>query len=130
MSEQVRFLNMFSQYQPTAPLAELLDTATVVAADIDPQMRAIHAVLYADRYIPQRQLNTAGDEICSVYGLRKVGLTATHPADQITSIESDELLQLFVAENSMTRGSLAGAKWRWENETLHIDLPGNGKNVL
>ncbi len=130
MAEQVRFLNMFSQYEPPEALHGALSQAVIVAADIDPQTRGISAVIYAEDYIPQRLLNQAAEDICSVYGLRRVDFTATHPAHQLTAIEPEELLQLFVGMDSMTRGSLAGAAWRWEEQTLHVELQGNGKAAI
>ena len=57
-------------------------------------------------------------------------ITATHPASQLTNVQSEEIRELFVAENSMNRGSLAGAQMRWEGQTLHIQLAANGKKLL
>jgi len=37
---------------------------------------------------------------------------------------------LFVSRNSMTRGSLAGAKWEWNGPALTIKLRGNGRADL
>ncbi len=130
MSEQITFLNMFAQYQPSETLFEALNQTAVLAADIDPASRWISVKIYSDCYIPQRLLNQISHEICAVYGLRGMTLTGVHPAHQIIEIEPEELLSLFVESNSMTRGSLAGANWRWEGETLHIDLQTNGVAVL
>ncbi len=130
MSEQVRFLNMFAQYQPPAQLLQALDQAAVVAADIDPATRRISVVVHSEIYIPQRLLNQAAEEICQCYGLRGMDLTATHPADQLEKMEPEELMELFVCHNSMTRGTLAGAQWHWEGQNLTIQLKANGKDAL
>ncbi len=130
MGQRIEFLNMFSQYQPSEALKSALNQTAVVAADIDPETRRITAAIYADTYIPRRILDQVQQELCACYGLRSVELTATHPADQLSAIEPDELMGMFVNLNSMTRGSLAGASWRWEGETLHIDLQANGKATL
>ena len=37
---------------------------------------------------------------------------------------------LFVSLDSMTRGSLAGARWSWEGTNLTIRLSANGKDAL
>ena len=45
-------------------------------------------------------------------------------------MEPAELMQLFVSENSMTRGILAGASWQWNDNRLTIKLAANGKDIL
>ena len=130
MREQIRFLNMFSQYQPPEPLVGYLSKAVLVAADIDPATRRVTAAIHSADYSPRRILEQASEEICAIYGLRGLHITATHPADQLCAIESDELMAMFVDVNSMTRGSLAGAQWAWEGQKLQIHLKANGKAVL
>ncbi|HIQ67608.1 MAG TPA: PolC-type DNA polymerase III [Candidatus Faecousia excrementigallinarum] len=39
-------------------------------------------------------------------------------------------MELFVREDSLSRAALAGAGWRWEGNTLHIQLRANGKKAL
>jgi len=130
MNERVDFLNMFSDYEPPEPLKSALSQAAIVAADLDPAARKIHVAIHSDKYIPQYQLRVAQQDICEIYGLHELLLTATFPADQLTMIEPAELMELFVQQNSMTRGSLAGAQWSWEGQTLLIHLPANGKKVV
>ena len=129
-NENVLFLNMFPQYQPPEEILNFLTQAAIVAADIDPQTRSVEVCLFSQVYIPQRLLNQAGSDIAQLYGLRRLSLVATHPEDQLQKIETEELLLLFMEEDSMTRGSLAGAKWSWEGQTLHIHLKANGKAQL
>ena len=130
MSEQVNFLNMFAQYHPSDALTGVFDQTAVVAADIDPVLRKISVEIYSDSYIAQRILNQVSQEICKIYGLHNMSLTAKHPASQLSAVEPEELLSLFVDVNSMTRGSLAGANWHWEEQTLYIGLISNGKALL
>ena len=130
MSENVHFLNMFPDYVPPEPLQALLSQAVIAAADIDPASRTVSVVIHTAQYIPQRLLNQAAQEIAAQYGLQKLELLATHSADQLTAIEPEELMNLFVAQNSMNRGSLAGAMWNWEGTTLVIKLAANGKAAL
>ena len=130
MKEKVSFLNMFSDYEPPEPLNSALSQAAIVAADLDPASRRIEVAIHSDTYIPQTQLRIAEQEICSIYGLNELTLTAAFPADQLTKIEHSELMELFVRQNSMTRGSLAGADWKWEGNTLVIHLPANGKKLI
>ena len=129
MSEQISFLNMFSQYQPPEPLRSVLSQAALVAADIDPASRTVTAAVHSSSYIPKRLLDQVSSDVCAIYGLRRLELTASHPSDQLSLIEPDELMGLFVGVNSMTRGSLAGASWHWEERKLVIELKANGKAV-
>ncbi|MBR5126386.1 MAG: PHP domain-containing protein, partial [Oscillospiraceae bacterium] len=45
-------------------------------------------------------------------------------------MEPEELMQLFVSRNPMARGSLAGARWEWEDTVLTVHLKGNGVHAL
>ena len=130
MSEKIEFLRMFSLYEPAASARSLLENATIVSADIDPEQRRISAMLFCDHYIPQRVLNEVSDGIIGAYHLRDVELVAKHPASELSNIEPVELMSMFVSNNSMTRGSLAGARWSWEGNHLTVELLGNGKAAL
>ena len=130
MSEQVFFLNMFPDYEPPESLQGVLSQAAIAAADIDPASRVVTVAVHSAQYIPQRLLQQISTDIAALYGLHKLEIVATHPADQLHRIESEELMALFVAQNSMTRGSLAGAVWSWEGNRLQVDLVANGKAVL
>ena len=130
MSERTCFLNMFSDYEPPEALKSALLQAAIVAADLNPAARMVSVVVHSEGYIPQRLLDQAAKEICEAYGLNRMELTATHPADQLHSIEPEELMNLFVRQNSMARGSLAGAKWTWDENVLMVHLLANGKKEL
>ena len=130
MKEKVAFLNMFSDYEPPEALKSALSQAAIVAADLDPVSRRIHVAIHSETYIPQSKLRIAQRDICEIYGLQELLLSAAFPADQLTKMEPSELMDLFVQQNSMTRGSLAGAQWEWEDHTLVIRLPANGKKLI
>ena len=108
----------------------VLSQAAIAAADISAEERSVHVVLHSESYIPQRLLDQAAKEISGLYGLRRMNLTATHPASELQKIEPEELRNLFVMHDSMARGSLAGAKWEWSGESLTIRLAANGKAAL
>ena len=108
----------------------VLSQAAIAAADISAEERSVHVVLHSESYIPQRLLDQAAKEISGLYGLRRMNLTATHPASELRKIEPEELRDLFVMHDSMARGSLAGAKWEWSRESLTIRLAANGKAAL
>ena len=130
MEEQIFFLNMFPDYEPPEELYAALSQAAIAAADIDPETRSVHVALHSERYIPQRLLEQVRKDICSLYGLQKLELTATHPESELQKIEPEELMWLFVSRNSMARGSLAGAKWEWNKQNLTVKLAANGKETL
>ena len=130
MEHTTYFLNMFPDYVPPEPLLSVFSQAAIVAADIDPARRAVEVAVQSETYIPKRNLDQASRDICEMYGLKELQITAVHPATELQSIEPEELMGLFVERNSMNRGSLAGAKWTWEDNTLHIKLLGNGKKEL
>ena len=130
MNKPVYFLNMFPDYEPPEELHAALSQAVIVTAYINSEERDIYVKLQAENYIPRRLLDQARGDLCRLYGLRELNLDAVHPADQLHKIETEELLQLFVCRNSMTRGSLAGAKWEWEGQELTIHLVANGQRTL
>ena len=128
--ENVYLTNMFPDYAPPEELAMALSQAAIVAADIDPELRAISVAIHSETYIPRRLLSQAEREIAGVYGLKRLELAATHPESELHKIEPEELMMLFVSRNSMTRGSLAGAKWEWNGPALTVKLRGNGRAEL
>ena len=130
MNEQILFLNMFAQYQPSEPLESVLSQTVITAADIDPESKRIEVAIYSEQYISQNLIDQVAEDIRSIYGLQDLQIFATHPASQLTCIGPDELMAMFVEENSITRGSLAGARWEWEENALNIYLKANGKAVL
>ena len=130
MANSVSLLNMFALYQPPEPLVSVLSQAAVVAADIDPERGAVEVCVHSDNYIPARLIRQISGDIAVIYGLRQLEIITTHPADQITALEPEELRDLFVAHNSMNRGALAGAQWSWEGTCLTVKLVANGKATL
>ena len=130
MKEQVFFLNMFPDYTPPEGWESILSQAAVVAADIDPVKRQVDVALHSEDYIPKRVTDGVVTDLRNIYGLQHLHLTMTHPAHQLTKLEPEELLALFVEENSMHRAALAGAEWTWEAEQLTVRLRGNGVKEL
>ena len=130
MSKQILFLNMFPDYEPPEELAMALSQAAIVTADINAAARRVHVVVHSEHYIPKRQLDIVCREIASVYGLQRLIITATHPAAEVQKMEPEELMALFVAENSMAIGILAGAQWEWDGEGFVVKLRANGKKTL
>ena len=130
MKEQVFFLNMFPDYAPPEGLEETLSQAAIVAADIDPAVGRVEVAIHSECYIPRKTLSKIADEICRLYGLRGLSISATHPATELTRVEPEELMALFVEQNSMHRGALAGAQWQWQGDALTVRLRGNGVREL
>ena len=130
MRETIPFLDMFSEYNPPEEKQKSLSQADIVAADIDAENRSVSVAFFSEMYIPQRIIEDVSRDVALVYGLKQLNIAATHPAEEISKMEPDDLMQLFVKRNSMTRGSLAGAKWEWNSEKLTVKLRSNGKKEL
>ena len=130
MENTTLFLNMFPDFAPPEKLAPALSQAAIVAGEIDPVKRGISLVIHTEDYIPQWELDDAARAVAGLYGLDSLHLQAVHPASQLTKIHPRELMELFVREDSLSRAALAGAGWRWEGNTLHIQLRANGKKAL
>ena len=130
MEQKINLLNMFPDYVPPDELADVLSRAALVAADIDMEHRRVHALIHSETYIPQRMLNQVSMEICVLYDLHTLTIDATHPESELGKIEREELMNLFVSRNAMTRGSLAGAQWDWVDTFLTIRLKANGRNQI
>ncbi|MBR4863379.1 MAG: PolC-type DNA polymerase III, partial [Oscillospiraceae bacterium] len=122
---------MFAQYRGQEEVRSLLAQTTVQSADIDPATRRISVALLAEKYISQKQLERVREEICAIYGLQALELQVTFAAQQLHFMDGADLMNLFVEQNPMARGTLAGASWVWDAEnTLMIKLRGNGKAEL
>ena len=130
MAEQLNFLDMFRDYEPQGEALRLMAQTQILSVELDQASRHIEMSMFAAEYIPQRYIKEAVSAVCSLYYLNTLELTLRHPSDQLQRIEPEELRDLFVAENSMTRGSLAGAKWQWQGSILTVLLKGNGKKAL
>ncbi len=131
MEEKISLLDMFAHYRGQEELQALLCETTVLAADIDPVIRRIRVELLAAKYISQKQLERVRDEICAIYGLQDLVLHVTFEARQLHFMDGADLMNLFVEQNPMARGSLAGASWVWDDDNnLMIKLRGNGKAEL
>ena len=86
MKQQVYFLNMFPDYEPPEALQCVLSQAAIVAADIDPEARSVEVAIHSDVYIPIAQLEEVSRELRLSYGLRRLNITATHPAHQLQNV--------------------------------------------
>ncbi|MBQ4600747.1 MAG: PolC-type DNA polymerase III [Oscillospiraceae bacterium] len=121
---------MFSEYKPPEALESAFSQAAIIAAQIYPEERRVELELSCPKYIPLTALRQARVDICGIYGLKDVAMKIKHPAHQLHSIEPEELAMLFVEQNSMNMGTLAGASWQWRENTLVVHLQGNGKQTL
>ena len=127
MSETVYLLNMFPDYEPPEEIRKALSQAALVAVDIRAENRSVEVAAHTDTYVPRRLTRQAEKDILSLYGLRNLEITLTHPVTELSKIEPEELRDLFVDLDPMTRASLAGAKWAWDGGHLTVCLVANGK---
>ena len=130
MNEKVQFWNMFALYQPPEQEAALFAQAAVRAAQIDPVKRTVMVEMEAPGYIPERIIQSVSRQIEAHYGLERLEIYQYFPESELAKLESGELTSMFVAEDSICRGTLAGAKYEWEGADLTIRLRANGKDTL
>ena len=130
MNERVFLLHMFSDYEPPEELNAALSQAVIVDADIDTNKRSILVCVESASYIPKRLLSQAETEISVWYQLGRLQIQAHYPQTELSLVEPEELMSLFTEQDSITRGSLAGARWEWEDTALHIHLQANGKEEV
>ena len=128
--EKIYFLNMFSNYEPPEALRTAFSQAAIVAADIDPSVRTVWVKLFSETYIPERFVDQASKDISEVYGLHTLRIGMAYPSTELQKMPAEDLMSLFVDQNSMTRASLAGASWNWDGNKLTVQLPANGKKEL
>ena len=127
MKENLLLLDMFPDYEPPEEIRKVLSQAALVAVDLDPASRTVEAAAHAETYVPRRMTQQLEKELLELYGLNRLHIVLTHPAQELSKMEPEELRSLFVEQDSMTRGSLAGAKWTWSGNELTISLVANGK---
>jgi len=130
MAQKVPFLHMFPDYRPPEKLSEAFSKAVLVRADIDPAARRIEVNMASNLYIPRSALDAAERELAGIYALNGLTLNCTFPPAQFSHILPEEVRDLFVSQNSMARGVLAGAEYAIEGQTLKVHLRANGKDIL
>ena len=130
MKDNVLFLNMFALYEPTDEAAERLANAVILGAELDPAERCISLELGCEAPIPGRLLAEICRDVQQVYGLKTLSIQPHFPPETLYRMEPEDLTELFVRENPMCKGSLAGAKWEWEGMSLTIKLRANGKAMI
>ena len=130
MAEKIPFLHMFPDYTPPERLLDTLCKAVLVYADVSAAARKIDVQIYSAVYISRAELNIAEREIAALYRLNELTLTCQFPETELTKMGADEIRDLFVSQNSLARGVLAGAQYGWEGEKLTISLQANGKDIL
>ncbi|MBQ3251674.1 MAG: PolC-type DNA polymerase III [Oscillospiraceae bacterium] len=121
---------MFSAFEPDEATGVCFANTQILSADVDAQHRKIEMTLYSPAYIPASVMQSVRQQVMAAYGLADLRIMATFPPTEITRMEADDLMALFVAENSMTRGFLAGAQWLWDANVLTVKLRANGKKIL
>ena len=130
MKDNVLFLNMFALYEPESEVRELLKDAVIRGAELDPVQRTIDLEVFTPGPIPGGRVTQICREVEKAYGLKALNIRGTFSAGSIYQMEPADLTALFVRENPMSMGSLAGAAWEWEGMSLNIKLRANGKRML
>lgn len=130
MENVITLLDMFSDYEPPEEMRKLLSQAVISAGSIDPEKCAVSVTALSPNYVPRRLLDSMERDVRHLYRLSRADITLCFPPGELHKVEPEELMQLFVSRDSMTRGSLAGANWTWEGNYLTVGLLANGKKAL
>ncbi|MFR8333876.1 MAG: hypothetical protein ACLU9S_17190 [Oscillospiraceae bacterium] len=73
---------------------------------------------------PRRLLDVACRDLRALYDVRRVEMFPHFPEGTLSQVEQEELMQLFVEQDSWSRASLAGSQWSWEGDKLTVRPPG------
>ena len=130
MKDNVLFLNMFALYQPTEGAQKHLGQAVIRSAELDPVQRRIELELDCPGPVPSAVQTEVCRAIEETYGLKELSANFRFPAGTLYQMEPGDLAWLFVQENPMNMGSLAGAVWEWEQQSLTVKLRANGRKFL
>ena len=130
MKDNVLFLNMFALYEPTEEQAKLLENASIRSAELDPVQRRIQLELDCEGPISNRMLTQICRNVEQAYGLKELCIRTCFPAEALYRMEGADLADLFIRENPICMGSLAGAAWEWEGATLTVKLRANGRKMI
>ncbi len=130
MDKKIPFLDMFSHYQPPEHLKEVLSQAVVCNADIDPKSKSIEISVASPMYISNKDHDTIRNALMEIYHFKSMVICYTYPEELLFTMPDVFFMGLFMEEDSMSRASLSGARWEWEDHTLHIYLIANGKAEL
>lgn len=117
MSETVYLLNMFPDYEPPEEIRQGPFSGGPCGSGYPggkPQRRGgrPHGYLRTPATDP-----AGGEDILSLYGLRNLEITLTHPATELSKIEPEELRDLFVDLDPMTRPPWPGLSGRGMEDT-------------
>ncbi len=129
MDIKVHFMNMFPDYVPPEALEDALSQTVITAADISIDDRTVNVTAYSDAYISERDWKQITDELESQY-FCKLNIFCSYPPQLVQFVSTEELMQIFVSQNAMARGSLSGALWAWDENELTIQLKANGKSFV
>lgn len=130
MKDNVLFLNMFALYEPEEETRALLAEVVIRGAELDPVQRTIDLELFSPAPIPGSRLVQVCREVERAYGLKELRIRTGFPAGTLYQMDPMDLTALFVRENPMSMGTLAGAQWEWEGLSLTIKLRANGKKLI
>ena len=130
MKDKILFLNMFALYEPKEEHRALLEGARIRCAELDPAERRIELELDCEGPIPAQALVQICRGAEGGYGLKELSVLVHFPPGSLYRMEPSDLTQLFVRENPMLMGTLAGAAWEWEGMRLTIKLRANGKQQV
>ncbi len=130
MSKPFPFLEMFFEYQPEEPLRAVLEQAAVCHAEIDREARSLGLHMEIPAYISAGKLEEISQNLCGLYGMRKVQINPQFPANALQAIDGQELSRVLASVYSPATAILAGCRWEVGEEQIFLHLRANGKEAL
>ncbi len=125
--QEIQFLEMFPEAQPAAELLSLLEEAVITRAEINMARRWVEITVRCPRYLSRRDWAEISYGVERAYDLNRLTVHPIYGKSQLSKMDAEALMALFVDRDPMCRGYLAGANWTWEENTLHLELAGGGK---
>ncbi len=130
MENTVYFLDMFSEYVPEEAELNIWQQVELKNANLNPQERMITADLYAPSYISREKINRTAATLTGLYGLQKLELNVSFPAEAMEQAEPRDFVDILCAAYPAARAILAGSRWEVTQESITIHLVANGKDQL
>ena len=126
MENIVTLREIFSEYE----FEDALGAAVVQDLNIDREARRVSITADLPAYVPASRLDAVCADLGRNYLLGRLELHPHYPPETLEEVDPAELTDFMIRQYSPAAGSLAGARWEWEGDTLKISLRANGREPL
>ena len=126
----LRLTELFSEYRPREPLADLVSGAEVCAAQIDQAARRVTAQVRFAAYAPVAALDELQTDLSRRYGIASGVLEPQFPSEAVEQMPTSELTEVLRRAYAPARAILSGCRWERTAEGFAVSLLHNGKAEL